>query len=100
MKKWIILLAIMISSLAYSAKDSAIFPNVYTTGLNVQVSIWNHTPQYVNCSGFLYLNYQSGQRDSEYFWDNVPANFNSFRTIYPRRMNDRIVSVSHSIFCY
>jgi hypothetical protein len=99
MKKWFILFVLSISSFAFSSNNSAIFPNVYSTGFNVQVSIRNHTPKFVRCSGFVYLSYQSGQRDSEYFFDNIPANFNSFRTIYPRRMNDRILSVNHSIFC-
>lgn len=100
MKKFFLALALVVSASAFAGEKTVIFPQVYNYGFNVQVTVWNHTDRSVNCSGPLYLTYQSGARETEYFWDNVMARFTSYRTVYPRRTNDRITMVSHSISCF
>lgn len=99
MKKIILGLALLSSVPAFAGDKAVVFPQVYNYGFNIQVQVWNNTDRAVNCSGFIYYNTQGGFRDSEYYFDYVSARFNSFRTIYPRTSGDRILSVSHSIFC-
>lgn len=99
MKKIFITLMLAFSATAFAEKTATIFPHVYNYGSSVQVQVWNHTDRAVNCSGFVYMNLQSGKRTSEYYFDYVSPRFTSYRSIYSRDMNDRIVSVNHSIFC-
>ncbi len=99
MKKIILGLALLSSVSATASDKLVVFPQVYNYGFNIQVQVWNNTDRAVNCSGFIYYNTQGGFRDSEYYFDYVSARFNSFRTIYPSTSGDRILSVSHSIFC-
>ncbi len=99
MKKIILGLALLACGSAFAEEKAVVFPQVYNYGFNIQIQVWNHTDRAVNCSGFIYYNTQGGFRDSEYYFDYVGARFNSFRTIYPRTSGDRVLSVSHSIFC-
>lgn len=100
MKTLFITLALAFAASAFAEEKTVVFPSVYNYGSNVQVQVWNHTDRNVNCSGFVYLNYQSGVRDQEYYFDYVSARFTSYRTIWPRRTGDRILSVNHSISCF
>lgn len=100
MKKLFLVSALLFSFSALAEQEAVVFPQVYNYGTNVQVRIWNHTDRSVSCSGFVNLYYQSGARDSEYFYDHVSARFTSYRNIYPRRLNDRVMNVNHSISCF
>ena len=99
MKKTALAACLLVSSIALAQPDGVIFPQVYNFGYSVQVNVWNTTDQYVNCSGFLFMTTQNGFRDSQYYFDYVPPRFNSFKQIYVRRGDDRIISVSHSVMC-
>lgn len=99
MKNLIAGLVLVVSSVAFAAKDVAIFPNVYNYGNSVQVHIWNTSNRSVWCSGSVYMNLDNGQTQSENYSEYVMANFNSYKMIYPRLAGARILSISHSIFC-
>lgn len=99
MKTTILTLGLIFSSLAFAGKDTSVWPNVYNFGNHVQVQVWNHTDKEVRCSGFVYMDMESGERTSEHYFDWVRARGSSFRNVYPRIFNDRIRSVNHSIWC-
>lgn len=100
MKFFILLASLLMGSVAFAEKDSVVFPQVSNFGTSVQITIWNHTDRSISCSGQVYLNYMSGFRESEYFFDYVSARFTSYKHIYARRMNDRVVNVTHRISCF
>lgn len=100
MKKFFSCLLLALSFSAVAETEAIIFPHVYNYGSNVQVQIWNNTDRSVSCSGYIYMNTQQGFRDTEYYYDWISPRFSSYRSFYLRRANDRIVSVSHSIFCH
>lgn len=100
MKIFFLLSSLLISGLAMGKADTVIFPQVYNYGFSVQVSVWNYTDRSVNCNGSLFLTYQSGARETEYFFEMVPARFTSYRNINSRRLNDRITQVTHGISCF
>lgn len=100
MKKLILALTLVASASAFAGEKAMIFPNVYNYGHSVMVSVWNHTDRNVSCSGPLYLTYQSNVRETEYFFETVWSRQTTYRNVYPRRMNDRITMVSHSISCF
>ena len=99
MKNLILGLVLGVSSVAFAAKETAIFPNVYNYGTSVQVNIWNSSNRSVWCSGSVFMNLDNGQMQSENYSEYIMANFNSYKMIYPRLAGARILSVSHSIFC-
>jgi hypothetical protein len=80
-------------------ESSVIYPHVYNFGSAVQVSIHNYTDTYVSCSGPIYMNTKNGVH-SQYLFEQVPARFNIYRNFYPRESGDRVLSVSHGIFCH
>ena len=100
MKNVLLLATLLLSTSVFAEKESVVFPQVSNYGSSVQVRIWNHTDRSVSCSGQIYLNYMSGYRDSEYFFEYVSARFTSYKHIYSRRMNDRVVNVTHTISCF
>lgn len=99
MKKLIVGLSLIISSVAFAEKASLVYPQVYNFGSSVQVNVWNTTNQNVWCSGTVNMTTDKGQMESQYYNEFVSANFNSYRMIYPRQFGVRIVSVFHSIYC-
>ncbi len=99
MKKMIVVIGLMISAPGFTKPESVIFPQLYNFRYSVQVNVWNTSDQYVGCSGFIWMSTQNGFRDSAYYFDYVPGHFNTFKNIYVRRGDDRIVSFSHSIMC-
>lgn len=99
MKKIILALALTMSASAFAEKVSSIWPRVYNNGSSVQVQIWNHTDQYVTCSGSIWMRTEKGNSYSEYLFDSVMPRFTAYRSFYARDFNDRIVSADHSIFC-
>lgn len=74
------------------------FPRVINWGNRVEVQINNFENRQVRCSGPVYLRTLSGN-DSQSIFAYLSPRQNFYRNIYPRR-NERVVSVSHSIFCY
>jgi uncharacterized protein YsxB (DUF464 family) len=100
MKKIILGLVLALSSSAFAAKNISVYPSVYNFGYSVQVQIWNTTEKTVSCSGFINMFMDNNQQESQYYSEFVTARFNSIRNIYPRQMNVRVTSVSHSIYCF
>lgn len=99
MKKFFSGLLLTLSFSALAETKAFIYPNVYNFGSNVQVQIWNTTDKSVTCSGFINMRTQQGHTDSEYYYEWISPRFSSYRTYYPRRSGDRIISVNHSIYC-
>ncbi len=99
MKKIFIMLCVLFSMTALAENNLSVWPQVYNYGRNVQVQVWNHTDNAVNCSGPIYMTMEDGTTDHEYYFDYVSPRFSSFRTIYPHDFNARISHVSHSIWC-
>jgi hypothetical protein len=99
MKKFFLILSLVFSITAFAETETVIYPNVYNYGSSVQVSAWNYSDRTVFCSGTIYMDMANGERDSEYYFESIPAHFTSYRTFYSRRPGDRISRVSHSIFC-
>jgi hypothetical protein len=100
MKTFLVLVSLFISFSALSKPQTLVFPSVYNYGSNATVQVWNYSDRTINCSGAVYLEMESGARETEYFFDTIMPRFTSYRSIYPRMMNDRIRSVSHSISCF
>jgi hypothetical protein len=100
MKKCLVLFCLLASLSVFAKPETVIFPNVYNYSSNVTIQIWNYSDRTVNCSGPVYMDMESGVRESEYFFDTIMAKFSSYRSIYPRNLNDRIRSVSHFITCF
>lgn len=99
MKKFV-LLALMLSTSVFAAKNGVIFPQVYNFRYNVQIQVWNHTEKTVTCSGPINLTMEDGTYQSEYYFDSVTPRFTSYRTIYGRVSGVDISHVQHSIMCF
>ncbi|MCM2348768.1 MAG: hypothetical protein NDI69_02025 [Bacteriovoracaceae bacterium] len=100
MKKFFTGLLLALSFTAIAENESIVYPSVYNYGYNVQVQVWNTTDRNVTCSGYVNMRTEQGHTNSEYYYDWISPRFTSYRSYYPRRANDRIISVSHSIFCH
>lgn len=94
-----LLIAFSFSAMAENAAVEVVYPNVYNSGYSVQVRVWNNENRSVHCSGYINMTTDQG-RDSKYFSDLVSPRMTSYRTVYPSRINTRILSVSHNIFCF
>jgi hypothetical protein len=100
MKNLFFVLIFVFSGSVFAEKVSPVFPEVYSFGHSVQVTIRNFTDRNVHCSGNIFLTTISGIREMQYYSEFVPARFSSYRNLYPRSIGDRIISTSHSIFCF
>jgi hypothetical protein len=100
MKNLFLVLVFILSGSAFAENLSPVYPQVYSYGNIVQVTIRNFTDRNVHCSGSIYLTTISGRRENQFFSEFVRARFTSLRTIYPRSFGERILSTSHSIFCF
>jgi hypothetical protein len=100
MKNLFLALMITFSGAVLAEKTSPVYPQVYSFGHSVQVTVRNFTDRNVHCSGNIFLNTISGAREMQYYSEFVPARFTSYRNLYPRSFGDRILSTSHSIFCF
>lgn len=72
---------------------------MYNFGSRLEIRVRNHTDKTVRCSGFVNFRTFNGSFVTHYYSDLIPAYLNSYRSIYPRSFNDRIMSAHHSIFC-
>ena len=100
MKKLIIALSLIISSLSFASTESVVFPDLYVFGNHIQLTVRNYTDRPVTCSGFVFFSTFDGSRVTHHYFDTVPAYFTAFRNIYPRSMNDRILNARHTISCF
>lgn len=100
MKKIILLTTLALSFSAYAAKDTTVFPEIYNFGSNVQLTIRNHTDRSVTCSGLLVLRTWNGYRQSFHYFNTIPSRFVTYRNYYPQMMGDRVMNISHSIYCH
>jgi len=94
-----LLFALSLSAVAETEAVEAVYPYVYNNGYSVQVQIWNNDNRSIRCSGYINMTTDQG-RDSKYFSEFVSPRMTSYRTVYPSRINSRILSVNHSIFCF
>ena len=94
-----LLIAFSFSAIAENDAVEVVYPYVYNYGYSVQVQVWNNENRSVHCSGYINMNTDQG-RDSKYFSEFVSPRMTSYRTVYPSRINTRILSVSHNIFCF
>jgi len=99
MKKVFFLIALMFSFASFAETAASVWPHVYNYGHAAQVQVWNHTDRAVRCSGWVYMTMESGERESQHYYDFVSPRFSSYRMVYPRFTNSRISHVSHSIWC-
>ena len=100
MKKIILLITLALSFPVFAAKDTTVFPEIYNFGSNVQVIIRNQTERSATCSGLLFLRTWNGYRQTFHYFDTIPSRFVTYKNFYPQMMGDRILSISHSIYCH
>ncbi|GEM_PF-2532864 len=94
-----LLFALSLSAVAETDAIQAAYPYVYNYGYSVQVQVWNNDNRSIHCSGYINMNTDQGM-DSKYFSEFVSPRMTSYRTVYPSRINSRILSVSHNIYCF
>ena len=97
MKKFCFLL--LLSSYLPLKADVNIFPQIINYGSFIQVQVFNSTQENLNCSGPLYLNLGSGKIESSFYMEFIFKGQFSARSFYPIKRDDRVIFVSHSIFC-
>jgi hypothetical protein len=99
MKKFILALSLACSGAAFAENMTPVFPEVYSLGRSVQFTVRNFTNQSITCSGPIYLVTTAGFPETVFVNEFVPARFTTYKNFYPRSINDRVLRISHSIFC-
>jgi hypothetical protein len=99
MKIFFLFILLIISDAVPASESSTIFPDVFNFRYKLEVRVWNHSNQVVNCSGLIRTFSQLGFSDSQYFFESVLPGMFSVRSIYPLRAGDQFNYADHSIFC-
>lgn len=100
MKIFFLSIMLIISNAVTASENSVIFPDVFNFRYKLEVRVWNHSNQIVNCSGFVRTFSQLGFSDSHYYFEPVLPGMFSVRSIYPSRVGDQFNYADHSIFCH
>ena len=82
------------------AQAQSVYPNVFTTPNQVQVSIYNYTQKDINCSGTIYITTQSGKFETRYYYQRIYRGMSDFRTFPNFDYNDPFMHSHHSINCF
>jgi len=100
--KILVILTVLLSTLSFAKADekSMLWPRITVWPTGVDLDIQNYTEDDYSCSGTVYMNHQSRRMSTEYYFGRVYSRGFEHRRFYNRFLNDRIVSASHSIYCY
>lgn len=105
MKSLIMISALALGSISYSfASDSEEklrpWPRLTIYPTSVDVNINNFDDFDYTCSGNVYMYYQSGRQEVQYYYNKIYARTSDYRSFRNYNYNDRIVSANHTINCY
>lgn len=76
------------------------WPRVIAWSNGVDLTIDNYDTQDYSCSGPIYIRYDGGASDVEFYSGIVRARSSERRYYYSRRSDQRVQSAYESIFCY
>lgn len=102
MKKLLLVIftTLLVNQVSFAEENMTPWPRVTAWSQGVDLRINNYSDDDYSCSGPIYIRYNSGRTDTEYYYGRVYARQMDYRYFYNRSSQDRIVSAHESIFCY
>ena len=98
------LLFFSISNISLSmARDKKLSPpriDVTILPIGVEVSVSNFSADNYECNGSLFIQYKSGENDTEFYYDRIQSGEISDKIFYSKNPSDEVKNVYESIFCY
>jgi hypothetical protein len=99
MKKITLILALMMSLVAFAGSKSMVFPRVMAWPNSVDVRVLNNTNDDVWCTGTIFITTRSGRMQTRYYNARVYKGMSDYKTFPNFNYQDPFRNASHSIRC-